>query len=104
MTTCCVKHHQSWSNLDLNLSNCCQARVQVPNPLSQQAPNPDSKVRPSLKTQKPNSLDWADTIITWPPPTTPKFLPERVLRQKSINSKGSLRMIPEKVIKNVQLL
>ena len=27
----------------------CQARVQVPNPLSQKAPNPDSKVRPSLK-------------------------------------------------------
>ena len=27
----------------------CQARVQVPNPLSQQAPNPDPKVRPSLK-------------------------------------------------------
>ena len=30
----------------------CQARVQVPNPLSQQAPNPDSKVRPSLKNPK----------------------------------------------------
>ena len=34
-----------------NKPNCestkiyCQARVQVPNPLSQQAPNPDSKVR-----------------------------------------------------------
>ena len=30
----------------------CQARVQVPNPQSQQAPNPDSKVRPSLKNPK----------------------------------------------------
>ena len=30
----------------------CQARVQVPNPLSQQAPKPDSKVRPSLKNPK----------------------------------------------------
>ena len=51
----------------------CQALVQVPNPLSQQAPNPDPKVRTSLKTQEPNSLDWADTIITWAShhPTTP---------------------------------
>ena len=31
----------------------CQAQVQVPNPLSHQAPNPDSKVRPSLKNPKP---------------------------------------------------
>ena len=31
----------------------CQARVQVPYPLSQQAPNPDPKVRPSLKNPKP---------------------------------------------------
>ena len=30
----------------------CQARVQVPNPLSQQAPNPNSKVGPSLKNPK----------------------------------------------------
>ena len=30
----------------------CQARVQVPNPLSHQAPNPDPKVRPSLKNPK----------------------------------------------------
>ena len=30
----------------------CQARVQVPNSLSQQAPNPDPKVRPSLKNPK----------------------------------------------------
>ena len=30
----------------------CQARVQVPNPLSQQAPNPDPKVRPSIKNPK----------------------------------------------------
>ena len=30
----------------------CQARVQVPNPLSQQAPNPDPKVRPSLNKTK----------------------------------------------------
>ncbi len=30
----------------------CQAQVQVSNPLSQQAPNPDSKVRPSLKNPK----------------------------------------------------
>ena len=55
----------------------CQALVQVPNPLSQQAPNPDPKVRPSLDTQKPNSLDWADTIITWAtttPPPHPQLL------------------------------
>ena len=31
---------------------CCQARVQLPNPLSQQAPSSDPKVRPSLKNQK----------------------------------------------------
>ena len=43
----------SWLGVNDNLiyvikySNC-QARVQVPNPLSQQAPNPDPKVRPSL--------------------------------------------------------
>ena len=30
----------------------CQAQVQVPNPLSQQAPNSDPKVRPSLKNPK----------------------------------------------------
>ena len=30
----------------------CQALVQVPNPLSQQAPNPDPKIRPSLKNQE----------------------------------------------------
>ena len=30
----------------------CQALVQVPNPLSQQAPNPNPKVRPSLKSPK----------------------------------------------------
>ena len=30
----------------------CQARVQVPNPLSQKAPNSDPKVRPSLKNPK----------------------------------------------------
>ena len=53
----------------------CQARVQVPNPLSQQAPNPDPKVRPSLKkTQNPILWTGADTIITWatttPPPIT----------------------------------
>ena len=45
---------------------CCQALVQVPNPLSQQAPNPDPKVRQSLKKPK-NPILWtgADTIITW---------------------------------------
>ena len=36
----------------LTLGDNCQARVQVPNPLSQQAPNPDPKVRPSLKNPK----------------------------------------------------
>ena len=37
----------------LGFSACyCQAQVQVPNPLSQQAPNPDPKVRPSLKKPK----------------------------------------------------
>ena len=55
----------------------CQALVQVPNPLSQQAPNPDPKVRQSLKKPK-NPILWtgADTIITWathPTPPTPNF-------------------------------
>ena len=46
----------SFEDLGLILCNTyCQARVQVPNPLSQQAPNPDPKVRPNLKTQKHNS-------------------------------------------------
>ena len=30
----------------------CRARVQVPNPLTQQAPTPDPKFRQSLKKQK----------------------------------------------------
>ena len=34
------------------LKSYCQAQVQVPNALSQQALNPDSKVRPSLKNPK----------------------------------------------------
>ena len=37
-----------WAHVEPN----CQARGQVPNPLSQQAPNPDSKVRPSIKNPK----------------------------------------------------
>ena len=50
----------------------CQAQVQVPNLLSQQAPNPDFKVRPSLKKTK-NPILWtgADTIITWATTTPP---------------------------------
>ena len=36
----------------VSVSVYCQARVQVPNTLSQQAPNPDRKVRPSLKNPK----------------------------------------------------
>ena len=36
----------NWSKCVIQLY--CQARVQVPNPLSQQAPNPDPEVRPSL--------------------------------------------------------
>ena len=38
--------------LCIRISRYCQALVQVPNPLSQQAPNPDPKVRPSLKNPK----------------------------------------------------
>ena len=38
--------------LSENFYRNCQARVQVPNPLSQQVQNPDSKVRPSLKNPK----------------------------------------------------
>ena len=63
---------------DLLRYNFCQARVQVPNPLSKQAPNPDSKVSLSLKNPK-NPILWtgADTIITWatttPPHPTPNF-------------------------------
>ena len=42
----------------------CQARVQVPIPLSQQAPNPDPKVQTKSKRPK-NPFIWrADTIIT----------------------------------------
>ena len=40
------------SDINANIYANCQAQVQVPNPLSQQAPNPDSKVRPSLKNLK----------------------------------------------------
>ena len=35
----------------------CQAQVQVPNPLSQRAPNPDPKVSPSLKKPQ-NPILW----------------------------------------------
>ena len=35
----------------------CQAQVQVPNPLSQQAPNPDPKFRSSLKSPKTQLLE-----------------------------------------------
>ena len=60
--------------------NNCQARVQVPNPLSQQAPNPDPGVQTkSEKSENPMFWTGADTIITcathhiadcsFPPPT-----------------------------------
>ena len=44
----------------------CQARVQVPNPLSQQAPNPNPKVRPSLKNPKTQffGLGWHNSHKT----------------------------------------
>ena len=47
----------------------CQARVQVPNPLSQQAPNPDPKVRPSLKNPKTQffGLGWHNNHMGHPP-------------------------------------
>ena len=44
-------NHSGLTSLSLSRIYC-QARVQVPNPLSQQAPNPDPKVRPSLKSPK----------------------------------------------------
>ena len=43
---CKGEREKTYSNFN------CQTRVQVPNPLSQQAPNPDPKVRPSLKNPK----------------------------------------------------
>ena len=54
------KKMQNWYTWTVSNTICvisffkenCQARVQVPNPLSQQAPNPDSKVRPSVKNPK----------------------------------------------------
>ena len=64
--------------------NNCQARVQVPNPLSQQAPNPDPKVRLSLKNPKTQffRLGWHNNHMghhpTPPHPTT--FKHEGVLR------------------------
>ena len=50
-----------------------QARVQVPNPLSQQAPNPDSKVRPSLKNPKTQffGLGGHNNHMGNPPPPPP---------------------------------
>ena len=50
-----LHHKPSVTGADIQqgaLVENCQARVQVPNPLSQQAPNPDPKVRPSLKNPK----------------------------------------------------
>ena len=43
----------------------CQARVQVPNPLFQQAPNPEPKVRPSLKNPKTQffGLGWPNNHL-----------------------------------------
>ena len=53
----------------------CQARVQVPNSLSQQVPNPDSKFRPkslskSLKNPKTQffGLGWHNNHMGNPPP------------------------------------
>ena len=48
----------------------CQALVQVPNPLSQQAQNPDPKVRPSLKNPKTQffGLGWHNDHMGHPPP------------------------------------
>ena len=48
----------------------CQARVQVPNPLSEQAPNPDPKVRPSLKNPKTQffGLGWHNNHMDHHPP------------------------------------
>ena len=50
----------------------CQARVQVPNPLSQQAPNPDPKVRPSLENPKTQffGLGWHNNHMGHHPTTT----------------------------------
>ena len=42
----------NWQAKVLSPSSNCQAQVQVPNCLSQQAPNPGPKVRPSLKNPK----------------------------------------------------
>ena len=57
----------------------CQARVQVPNPLSRQAPNPDPKVRPSLKNPKTQffGLGWHNNLMGHHP--TPTFKHEGVL-------------------------
>ena len=42
-----------WQQLEIiHWGENCQVQVQVPNPLSQQAPNPDPKFRPSLKNPK----------------------------------------------------
>ena len=42
----------NWQAKVLSPSSNCQAQVQVPNSLSQQAPNPGPKVKPSLKNPK----------------------------------------------------
>ena len=101
-------------------SSYCQARVQVPNPLSQKAPNSGPKVRPSLKNPKTQffGLGWHNnhkSVITSSsgcitssskvynlllrvynlllrPPTT--FKHEGVLQHLSANSKKVLEWSP----------
>ena len=64
-SSCSPHFSTSWTQ------NNCQAQVQVPNPLSQQAPNPDPKFGLSLKNPKKNIWTGADTIIIWATPPHP---------------------------------
>ena len=64
----------------------CQARVQVPNPLSQQAPNPDSKVRPSLKPKTQFfGLGWHNSHMGHPPPHPFTHLAQKIDQVDSEN-------------------
>ena len=66
----------------------CQARVQVPNPKSQQAPNPDSKVRPSLNNPKTQffGLGWHKNHMGHPPhhPPHPQLLSRKKCSGKKV--------------------
>ena len=72
----------------------CQARVQVPNPLSQKAKNPDPKVRPSLKKPKTQffGLGWHNNHMGHHHPPHPQLL--------SMKECSGKKVLIEKVAQN----